>query len=80
MIEVKVRLYGTLRKYHSGKAIGEAAVLPVFESTPLSALLKKINVPAEVVKLIFFNKQQKDVVYLLKDGDQVAVFPPIGGG
>jgi len=80
MIEVKVRLYGALRKYHPGKAIGEAVVLPIPEGTPLSALLKQISVPEEKIKLTFVNKQQKDVDYLLKDGDQVAVFPPIGGG
>jgi len=75
-----VRLYGALRKYHPGKAIGEAVVLPIPEGTPLSALLKQISVPEEEIKLTFVNRQQKDNGYLLKDGDQIAIFPMVAGG
>lgn len=79
-IEVKVRLYGMLRKYSPGTGIGEAVVLPIPEGTHLAELPARLSVPEKEVKLTFVNNQQQGDNYLLQDGDQVAIFPLVAGG
>ncbi|MFC2012972.1 MoaD/ThiS family protein [Chloroflexota bacterium] len=80
MIEIKVRLYGALRRYHPGKAIGEAEVLSVPDETSLAVLLSQVKVPRSEIKLAFVNNQQQPDGYRLHNGDQVAIFPLVAGG
>lgn len=80
MIEVKVRLYATLRKYRPETGIGEPVTLQVPEGSRLADLLTRLGVPQNEVKTAFVNNRQQDEVYRLHDGDRVAFFPPVAGG
>lgn len=80
MIEVKVRLYVTLRKYSPGTGVGESLILPMPEGARVADLLVKLGVPKSEVKTAFVNNRRRDEDYPLSDGDRVAFFPPVGGG
>lgn len=80
MIEVKVRLYATLRKYNPETSIGEAMSLQVPEGTRLADLLARLGIPQGEVKTTFVNNRHQDEDYQLRNGDRVAFFPPVAGG
>lgn len=80
MIEVKVRLYATLRKYSPETGVGEPLILQVSEGARVADLLARLGVPQDEVKTAFVNNRRQDEDYQLHDGDRVAFFPPVAGG
>jgi molybdopterin converting factor small subunit len=42
-------------------------------------LVKRLGIKEEEVKLIFLNNKKADFDTLLKDGDQLALSPPVAG-
>jgi len=50
------------------------------EGARLADLLARLGVPKGEVKTVFVNNRQQDEGYLLRDGDRVALFPPVAGG
>lgn len=80
MIEVEVRLYATLRKYHSDLGIGEPFVIALDDKAKLGNLLDELKIPKEEIKAAFVNGKWEEESYLLRDGDRIGIFPPIGGG
>lgn len=79
-IKVEVRLYATLRKYHAKAGADEVVTLQMPESANLTTLLARLGVPKEEARITYVNNRQKGNDYLLRDGDRVAIFPPVGGG
>ncbi len=80
MITVRVRLYATLRRYRPEVKLGESLPLDLPEGSTVGHLIERLGIPAEVVKNIFVNHRQQDLEYILQAGDEVAIFPPVGGG
>ena len=74
---IDIRLFASLKKYLPA---GSACRYPVEPGTSLSAVLDQLRVPENEVKLIFVDGVKKDARILLKGGERVGVFPPIGGG
>ena len=54
--------------------------LEIHEDTTVEKLIMNLGIPDELVKLIFINGKCGDRSYLLKQGDRVGLFPPVGGG
>lgn len=80
MITVQARLYATLRKYQPHLAPGEPLAVELPEGSTLSDLLAKLGVPENETKQVFVNGRQKPLDYVVKDGDEAGIFPPIAGG
>ena len=80
MIEVKVWLYASLRKYSPETGIADAVILQMPEGAVLADLLARLDMPKNEVKAAFVNNRQENEDYLLSDGDRVALFPPVAGG
>lgn len=80
MITVQVKLFATLRRQFPDLDIGEAMAVEVPEGTTVGELLHELELPAEQVKVVFVNNTIRKEDYELKDGDEVGVFPPVGGG
>ena len=80
MITVEVRLYATLRKYYPDLGIGEPLVMALDDKAKLENLLDELKLPKEEVKVAFVNGKREEESYLLRDGDRIGIFSPIGGG
>lgn len=50
------------------------------EGTSLGALAESLKLPPDEVKICFVNGRICEPDTILKDGDEVGIFPPIGGG
>ncbi|MBM4310571.1 MAG: MoaD/ThiS family protein [Deltaproteobacteria bacterium] len=84
-MEIELKLFMMLKKYGPPHQIDGRSRMPIEPGTRFIDVLKKIGMPVEEDKIIVINgishKQGDEVNALeLKDGDIVAIFPPIAGG
>ena len=80
-MKVGVKLYATLQEYSPpGTELGEA--FPVnLKGTTVGELVRQLGIKEEQAKIIMVNGIRiDDLGHLLKEDDQVVIFPPIGGG
>jgi len=80
MADIEVRAYATLIKYLPGLDLKEGKKISVKEGLTIQGLLNQIGIPEKETKIIIVNGVHVDLSYLLKDGDRVAIFPPVAGG
>lgn len=74
-MHVKVRLYASLRGGHSPE---EEMDLP--SGATVASMIEALGVQPPAVTLIFINGRHGARESDVHDGDEVALFPPIGGG
>ncbi len=53
---------------------------PIHPQESVQSVLERLDIPIDQVKLVFINGVRKDLSTLLKGGERVGVFPPVGGG
>ena len=80
MITVHVKLFATLRHYRPGLGIGEAFPVELPEGATVGDLVRQLGLPEEEVKIVFVNALFRDLDHVLADGDELGIFPPVGGG
>jgi molybdopterin converting factor small subunit len=74
-MKVKIRLYATLRKFGPDEQMVE---MP--EDATVGDAVKTLNLPEKMPLLKIVNGEHRPPEYPLKDGDELAIFPPIAGG
>ena len=76
-IEVTVKFFAMLREYGPVK---EMVSIP--ENSRIKVLFKRYQIPKEAWRTIIIvnGRPHKDLETILKNGDIVSIFPPIGGG
>ena len=77
---VKVKLFATLRKYLPDLELGSSTEVQVDPDTTIEQLYKNLGIPIEEIKLAYVNGIYREPEYILNDGDEIGIFPPIGGG
>jgi molybdopterin synthase sulfur carrier subunit len=81
MIRIKVRLYAMLRRFEPpGLGLGQGFPMELPDGSCLSDLVAALRMPAGEIKQIFVKSRRQEPDYVLADGEEVAIFPPIGGG
>ncbi len=79
-MEVHVRLFATLCRLRPGSRAGVPFAVQVVEGTSLADLAAQLGLPPEEVRVVFVNGLVQPLSYALQPGDEVGIFPPIGGG
>lgn len=74
-MKVKIKLFATLRNYGPDEQETE---LP--ENATLEDALTLLNLPEKIPVLKIVNGEHRNLKHLLKEGDEIALFPPIAGG
>lgn len=74
-MKVTVKLFASLRK-------GRFAVddFDCQEGAAVGHILASLHIPEEEAAIIFINARHGGTDSPLKEGDLVAIFPPVGGG
>jgi len=80
MITIRVKLFATLRRHYPDLGLGEAMPVELPEGATIGQLIEHLHLPADEVKVTFVNGVVRGEEYTLSDGDEVGVFPPVGGG
>lgn len=74
-MEVEVRLFATFRE---GREKKQKMLVP--ESTSILDIINMLNINEEEVAIMLLNGRDGSSDRLLKDGDILSLFPPVGGG
>lgn len=74
-MRVTVKLFATFR---DGRFKVEERVLP--EESTVLAVLEPLNILPEEIAICLVNGRNVNEQHVLKDGDTLALFPPVGGG
>jgi len=80
MITVTAKLFATLRDYRPGLKIGEAFPVELPPGSTISDLVVQLELPLDEVKIVFVNFRACEREHALNDGDEIGIFPPVGGG
>ncbi len=78
-MEVKVKLYTTLKKYGAGK-LDKDNNISIPEHLTLQDLISHLNIPEKLGKVCLVNGYPRDIEHTLSEGDEVKIFSLIGGG
>ncbi len=76
MIQIDLKLFVTLSKYHPGGGGSHK----IQEGTTVAGIIRDLGIPEETVKLIFINGKKAMPDQVVCDQDRVGLFPPVGGG
>jgi sulfur-carrier protein len=80
-MQIRVKLFATLSRYAPVDGLaGTPFFMEVQEDTKLGDLAELLKFPADLVKVSFVNGIIQPPDWGLKPGDDVGIFPPIGGG
>ena len=79
-MHIQVKLFATLVRCIPGVKSGVPFDVELPEGAFLSDLVKQLNLPENKVKVSFVNGRTQSLGFLLRPGDEVGIFPPIGGG
>jgi molybdopterin converting factor small subunit len=74
-MHITVKLFATLRQ---GKFDIDTLDLP--PGTTVGEIVERLGIPEKEVTLIFVNGVHGELQTEVKDGDTLALFPPVGGG
>lgn len=80
MIDVKVRVYANLRQYLPDLPIGQSAGLSLPDGSTVANVLDHFGIPQAEVRMCFVNGLHREPEHQLHQQDELAFFPPIGGG
>ncbi len=72
---IEVRVFATLREGRDKITMMDAAGI-----TCAGDIIAKIDIPPEEVSILLINGFHQKPESPVKDGDVVALFPPVGGG
>ncbi len=74
-MKIRIRLYASLRKYTTFPK-----EIRLKEKATLNDLYQALQLFPSEAKITFVNSVARDPSFKLKDGDEVGIFPPVGGG
>jgi len=80
MATVDVKLFATLRKYRPELGVGEAFAVQVPDGATVGDLIRLLGLTEDQARIVFVNAVSSEQGRVLSDGDQVGIFPPVGGG
>jgi molybdopterin converting factor small subunit len=79
-MQVIVKLYATLSRFSQETLPGTPFKFELPEGATLQELVSQLKIPAEETRVTFVNGVIQAPEWVLKTGDEVGIFPPIGGG
>jgi molybdopterin synthase sulfur carrier subunit len=79
-MRIQLNLYASLASHLPEKATGNACTIEVPEGAAVKDILGQLKIRLELPKIIFLNGIHASLDDVVKNGDRLAVFPPIAGG
>ena len=79
-MEVKVKLFATLRDHLPEDSDGKSCQMEIDGNTTIDQIITQLEIPKEIPKIILVNGIQGKIDHTLKEGDVLSIFPPVAGG
>ena len=77
---VQTKLFATLRRQYPHLEIGESIPVELPEGATVGQLVEHLHLPVAEIKVVFVNGIVRKERHVLNEGDEVGIFPPVGGG
>jgi molybdopterin converting factor small subunit len=78
-LKIEVRLYATLRAFIP-EALNGILSINMSEESTVEDLLNQIQIDKNEVHMLMVNGTSSSFTQILREGDRVGLFPPVGGG
>ena len=79
-MQVKVKLFATLRDYLPKDSDGKSCMVAADEQTTIEQIISKLNIPGDIPKIILVNGRNGSLTQTIKPGYELSIFPPVAGG
>ena len=80
-MQVKVKLFASLRKYLPEGTSGSEATLELPDGSTVRDVLAQLGIPEQTARIVMVNGEHcPDLGQTLQDGQTISVFPPMAGG
>lgn len=79
-MRVCVKLFATLGRYVGNVASGVPFEIDLPDGATLADLVNRLKLPREEVKVFFVKGRARPIDWPLEPGDEVGIFPLVGGG
>ncbi len=79
-MQVTVKLFASLARFSPDEQSAVPFIVDLGQSSTLQQLIDQLGMPASELKIAFVNGLICDLDWVLQPGDQVGIFPPVGGG
>lgn len=79
-MQVNVKLFASLARFSPGGIPGTPFEMDLLESATIQDVVDRLQIPFKEIKISFVNGLIRELDWVLKQGDEVGIFPPIGGG
>ncbi len=73
---IQIKLFANLQKFMPASAENYA----IDAGTTIRSLLQQLEIPEDNAKLIFIDGLKAELTTVLKGGERIGIFPPVGGG
>ena len=73
---IEIKLFANLQKFMPASAENYT----IETGITVGALLQQLDIPQDMTKLVFVDNVRAELTSILKGGERVSVFPPVGGG
>ncbi len=73
---IQIKLFAALQRFMPVSAENYA----IEAGTSIRTLLRQLHIPEDEAKLIFINGIKAELTTVLKGGERIGIFPPVGGG
>ena len=73
---IQIKLFASLQKFMPASAENYA----IETGITVGALLQQLDIPQDLIKLVFVDNTRAELTSILKGGERVGIFPPVGGG
>lgn len=80
MVEIEVRVYGSLRRYRPQAPLDAGERMWVPDGSTVGALIHSLGIPPDEVNVVFVNRRARAPETPLQAGDRVDLFPAVAGG
>ncbi len=79
-MQVQVKVFASLAQRLMDVGAGQAMVVSLDTDSTVADVIDRMGFPKSEVKVVFVNGRARSPDWVLQEGDQVGIFPPIGGG
>lgn len=73
---IQIKLFANLQRFMPVSAENYA----IDAGTTIRSLLQQLEIPEDKAKLIFIDGLKAELTTVLKGGERIGIFPPVGGG
>ncbi|MGQ9492648.1 MAG: MoaD/ThiS family protein [Anaerolineae bacterium] len=79
-MRVRVKLYASLSQHRADVSPGQPLEMELPDEATVGDLVNRLKLPQEEVRVAFVNGRARHMSWPLQNGDEVGIFPPVGGG